>query len=59
MQTTSPWESDFRSGLDYDSIRAERSTSAPPPDTSLFLGTNESMLGPYVSFMCYNYVKNL
>ena len=36
----SPWQTDFRDRkADLDFLRSERSTSAPPPETSLLFGT--------------------
>jgi hypothetical protein len=41
----SPWQTDFRDRkADLDFIRSERSTSAPPPETSLIFGTRNDGL---------------
>lgn len=49
MQT--PWGAEYRtpSGVLGD-LRAERSTSAPPPETSFLFERNEGLVAPAVSF---------
>lgn len=44
----SPWDSDYRTRQDFDDLRSERSTSAPPPETSFLFGRNDGIVAPTV-----------
>ena len=45
----SPWDSDYRTHqADMDDLRSERSTSAPPPETSLLFGRKDGLMAPQV-----------
>lgn len=41
-----PWQKDFRDRkAEYDFLQSERSTSAPPPETSLLFGVRSDGRG--------------
>lgn len=46
----SPWDSDYRTRQadDLHDLRSERSTSAPPPETSFLFGRNDGLVAPTV-----------
>jgi hypothetical protein len=53
----SPWQTDFRDRkADLDFIRSERSTSAPPPETSFLFGTrNDGITSAGVDVSVHKY----
>ena len=44
-----PWDPEYRTRhTDFEDLRSERCTSAPPPETSFLFGRNEGLVAPTV-----------